>query len=61
MLDPGGALRDNSASSREAGTRQGQQVFSVEPHALRSVILITATTLPSLNACSFVPALQVQA
>src|SRR3989442_15106029 len=31
-----------------------------EPQAIRSVILITATTLPSLNACSFVLFAQVQ-
>src|SRR2546427_7910678 len=31
-----------------------------EPQAIRSVILITATTLPSLNACSFVFFAQVQ-
>src|SRR6516164_5642618 len=33
---------------------------SSQPQAFRSVILIIATTLPSLNACSFVSLLHVQ-
>jgi hypothetical protein len=51
----GGHLRRGAADATTGGTS-----YRPRPQAFSSVIRMIPTTFPSLNACSFVPLLQVQ-